>query len=232
MDAVWHPWRYRNMPRLIVALAFIVLGTLAPTKAHAQYTTGPNPLIDALYFQAIAKRNVGKIAAAYDAKQGKPAAAKPGSTRAPLSATDFKRDGRRPTVTAFLGTTSIDPQIKDALQEAADGVFVAVAKEFRKDNLATAMGFAMAAAIEVSSGNEISREQAREIIANVNDIMVTTPEVKKMTPAQMQDLHDRLVMSTTFMLVFSQMQDPKLKEMGQSLARYLIAQLKGTPASR
>jgi hypothetical protein len=118
------------------------------------------------------------------------------------------------------------------LQEAANGVFAALAKEFRKDNLATAMGFAMAAAIEVSSGKEISREQALEMIANVNDIMITTPEVKKMTRAQMQDLHDRLVMSTTFMLVFNQMKDPQLKAMGQSLARYLMAQLNGPPAGR
>jgi hypothetical protein len=205
-------------------MVVVVVVGLFSSRAEAQMSPELNQV---LMNGAILKRSgIPAIAAAYDEKQGKPAAPKPGATRAPLTATDFKRVGPRLTATAFLKDATLTADQKAVFEQAVDLMFTGVAKELRKDNLATAMGFALAAALEVSSGKEVPTDEVKQIIANVNDNLVASPQVKAMTDAQKADLHDRMIISTGFMAAFSMMKDPGMKALGQKLAKDFLAQLK------
>jgi hypothetical protein len=212
------------MPLSKLSLLIVVLvGVLAPSRANAQMSPELNHV---LYQGALLKRNgVAKAAADWDAGQGRPAATRPAPTRASLSATDFRRTHHRLPASAFLSDPTFPEAHKPILEQAADLTFAGVARALRRDNLATAMGFALTTALGITRGQDLSADEVWSVILQVNDTMAATPGMRAMSDAQKAEIHDRLIIGASFMAAYSRMRDPAMRAHGQRLAREFLAQM-------
>lgn len=223
------------MTRYLLALV-VALGIAAPATAHAQWrnpytgTNWNNPmssLADTMLYNSMQRQ---MLQASLNAQNKKKAAAAAAATHAPAATLDFKPAPGHPAVKAFLDGANLPADQRAAFQQVIDATFTEVEKRLRKNNLATGMGVALAAALEIKSGQEVPEDRVDELWASINDMLVASPEVKKLKPDQMQTMYDSLIMTTAIMLTFHELgkSDPKMKQASVDFASNVLATLTGS----
>lgn len=229
------------MKRLALVAA---ISMAVPGQAAAQWTnpytgnTWNNPVssqLDTMILHSMQRKMLERSLAA---KQGKASAkdgrkpVKPPSHRA-ASASDFKPGKGHPTVDAFLASSGLDEPQQQALRQVIDATFVAVEGQLRAHNVASALGFAIAASLQIVSGKEVGDDEVRELILGINDLLAANPTFVKLKAADKQQLYDAMIMMGALLITFHTAgeSDPKMKETAIEMAKGLLAQLTGSPTA-
>lgn len=166
-------------------------------------------------------------------KQGKNAAAAavPEQKRArqPASATDFSPGKGRPAVDQFFANSGLRGEELKGMRQYIDGTFAALESQYRKNSVATAMALALGTSVEIASGQEISDAQARELVANVNDLLASAPSFTKLKASEKQTMYDTFVLVSGLMLALKSSgdTDPTAKQASVEMAKGVLEQLTG-----
>ena len=121
----------------------------------------------------------------------------------PLSASDFKPGKGRPAVDAFLAKAKFNfIDVKD-LRPIIDRTFVVVEGQLRKNNVASALGFVVATSLSIARNMDLPEDALHELIASINDRLVTSPSFKKMKPADRQTMYDSLILTGAILITMN-----------------------------
>jgi hypothetical protein len=225
------------MLKISLIVVGLVLATAAPARAQFRNpytgTTWNNPVsssVDTMLLHHTQKKMLERSIAA---QQGKKAAAT--VARAPLTASDFVPAKKgRPAVKAFLDSAGLPKDQRAAIEQVIDLTFAAVEKGGRKNNVATAMGIAIGAALMIANGKEIPDDDLSELTLGINDVFAVTAEFKQLDAAARQDIYESLIMTTALLATFHELgtSDAAMKKASVDLAKAVLQKLTGSAAGK
>ena len=149
----------------------------------------------------------------------------------PLTETDFTpADKGHPVVDAFLASAfaKIGPEGQAKWRRWIDRMFEFVETEYRKNNVATAVSFALSQSMETVNGKEVSRENAHELMANINDMLALSERFKRQDAHEKQAIYDSLMLSGSLIFAFrSSHAGETLNQAGITMANAMLKKLTG-----
>lgn len=138
---------------------------------------------------------------------GRPKPVSPPPARAvPVNASVIFRPGKSPGVDTALATAfATNPTEKQALlqlfEQVRKGYETEVAKEGKSNNLAAAMTFFIASNVVAYHRTDLpSDEMTEDLFITLRDLMISAPEMSKLTNTEKQQMHDWLVYMGGFVL--------------------------------
>lgn len=148
----------------------------------------------------------------------------------PASATDFTPGKGRPAVEQFLNDSGLKGEDRKNIRFVIDTTFTEVEKQFRKNNVATGMALAIGTATEITTGNEISDDQGKKLMTDINDILGAAPSFIRKSAAEKQNMYDTLVVVSGVMLALKTAgdSDPAARKTSKEFAASVLNQLTGT----
>ena len=170
---------------------------------------GPGSTVIARLFK---KKTSGGSASTTSAASGKrnparaPKAPPAPIPTAPMTASITFRPGPNPgvdqaLVNAFVSTPAEKQALITLFQQLKQSYEEEVAKDGKSNNLAAAMTFFIASNVVSYHRTEMPSEPATEkLFIALRDVMMSTPEIAKMTNAEKQQMHDWLVYMGGFIL--------------------------------
>ena len=194
-----------------VATWFGAVGLLLLSSGQAQYSSG-----QAQYVNSVSGQRFSTMWAAHEVQisqrmmtqniitdLGKSGATST-STAAPttptykyaLSRTDFKFQGK-PTGQKNCEAISETPDGRKLLSDLCLQIFTEIQKlpELRVNNLASGLALVIGLSLQVARGTELTEEQAEQLLRGVNDLLVDTPGIQKLSTTGRQELYETWVMT-------------------------------------
>lgn len=152
-------------------------------------------------------------------------ASTPQPPRAPLTATDFRRDPRRADVVAqLIAASGLRGPDATALATQLRATMAQLASAGRKDNVASALALTIGLSLLVVEAPDFEAEQADALVGVVNDVLAGTPQFTQLGGAQRQLMYDSLLLSAAVIVLVHQSGD---KAASQAMARQVLQQLIG-----
>lgn len=188
-------------------LASAALTSLSTGTAAAQYTnpyngtTWNNPvsaMCDVMITNSIQKKMLEKSLAQKRSGNaaGQPAGrsattAPPAAPKHELSASGFTPAGGRLVPDKIAdGVAGVDPAQKQQLAEVFRQTLANYEAQVPKNNVAFAMGFLIAASLQVLSGKDVSDPDFEQLVRDLNDILAETPRFQQMDAKGKQTLYE------------------------------------------
>jgi hypothetical protein len=152
--------------------------------------------------------------------------------RRPISATDFRASGRRLLpATLAAATPDATAEEKDQLQTLYLHVLATFEEQARKNNVAYALTFLIGASMQVVRERELSDPETDRLAQELNDVLATSPEFRRLSPRQKQSMYEVAVITGGMIAVMYQIGvdqgNDELKKQAQETAREVITQLVG-----
>jgi hypothetical protein len=193
-------------------LAAAALTFLSTGNAAAQYTNPYNgtrwnnpvsAMCDVMITNSIQKKMLEKslaqkrsgTAAGQPAGRGETAAS-PAAPKHELSASGFTPVGGRLVPDKIAaGAAGVEPAQQQQLAEVFRQTLTVYEAQVPKNNVAFAMGFLIAASLQVLSGKEISDPDFEQLVRDLNDILAETPRFQQMDAKGKQTLYEASVIT-------------------------------------
>jgi hypothetical protein len=154
----------------------------------------------------------------------------PGVPHLPISATDFVpvQQGH-PIVDRAIAGLALTPEQRLQLRNGVEEMFRRVAARYRANNIAVSAAVAYATATLAMNGADMSDQQTRELVFNINDQLGRNPRFAAMSPVQKQNESDGLILQSVIISVLREMgtRDPQARQQSLELARVVLKQLNG-----
>jgi hypothetical protein len=184
------------------ALTFLSAGTAAAQYSNPYNgTTWNNPvsaMCDVMITNSIQKKMLEKSLAqkrsgnaAGQPASGSGTAAPPVAPKHELSASGFTPLGGRLVPDKIAdGVAGVDPAQKQQLAEVFRQTLATYEAQVPKNNVAFAMGFLIAASLQVLSGKDVSDPDFEQLVRDLNDILAETPRFRQMDAKGKQTLYE------------------------------------------
>jgi hypothetical protein len=175
------------------------------------------------------KRSVAAMAGATPAPAAPTPA--PSAPRQPLSATDFKPAAPgRPVLDAYLASLQFPPDQRATLRQVIEASIAEFEKAGRKNNVAASMAVALEASVLVLRGHENSDAESKALLQALNDLIAVSPEWKKMSAREKQNMSDSLLLASalTLNLAIVGKEDETSKKASVAIAEELLLRLTGS----
>jgi len=106
-------------------------------------------------------------------------------------------------------------------------VFAAYEKQVRKNNVAYAVAFLLAASLTVQTGQQVSDEQGEQLALAINDALAGNPAFAKASASDRQKLYETCVTIGGLVLLFNEAgkQDQTSANAAKTLAKQSLAML-------
>jgi hypothetical protein len=234
----------------LVLNAVLVLASSLAAPAHAQYMNHMRPGVNFtnayaanadIILSSMQKRvqmnsYVNSIRASQNATASRtaaPAAAPkpagpPPAPRQPITATDFKPAGKRDTaeqMAAAVAQPAGRAQMLQAFREIQP--MIEGMPGFRRNNLASALTILVVGSIQVLTGQELSEQQAQGLMLVINDEVVATGGLEKLSAEKRTRFYDALVLTSGLMLGIAnnaaEANDREMMEVARRMAREGLA---------
>jgi len=181
----------------VLLLLLIALGIAHP--AHADNPYGPNSwsshLLDQVRVHEQQRDQFERVLTATRRVSS--------ANHEPYARTDFAAAAKRLVVDAYVASLAQDPEQRRVLGIAIAQVFEAYEKQARKNNVAGALAFAIAAAITVDRSIEMTADQREELALAVNDYLAKQPAFIHATATQRQELYETCVVAGGMIVMFA-----------------------------
>lgn len=230
----------RSHPIVLLALAL----ALGPAGVQAQYMNHMRPGVNFtnayaanadIILSQMQKRSqmisyvnsikASQAATANRAPAPAPAAkGPPPAPRQPITATDFKPAGPR-DMADQIAAAAPDPASRKEMAQALRQIqpTIEATPGFRRNNLASALTLMVAGSLQVLGGVELDDAQAQGLMLLVNDEVVATGGLGKLSAEQRTRFYDALVITSGLMLGIAnnaaQSGDREQAEIARAMAR-------------
>jgi hypothetical protein len=126
-----------------------------------------------------------------------------GLKKKPLSATDFKPafEGR-PVLDGYMLSVAITGEEKKAMREMLESILAQYAKEFRPNNLGTAVAFAVSISVLIADDVDLTAAGDKEVMQTFNDVIANQPGLVKLSAQDKHMISEHLVTMTAIALQF------------------------------
>ncbi|MBK7863442.1 MAG: hypothetical protein IPJ65_33540 [Archangiaceae bacterium] len=177
-----------------------------------------DPVVTARVWARVTKPSPGKVA-----------------PHAELVATDFKPEGPRTGAQALLAASkTLGRGQRQALVEGLNAGLDAFEREARKNNVAAAVAFLLAVALQVANEKEVSDAESAALTQGLNDELAASAGFKRLTPKQKQALYERCVVAGSLLggmaAQAADANDAALKKQTQEMAQTVLQEFrKGSP---
>jgi hypothetical protein len=154
----------------------------------------------------------------------------PASSHSPIEATDFvPAQAGHPVVDQAIADLAITPEQRLQLRNGVEEMFRRVAAGYRGNNVAVAVAVAYATATLALNGVEMTDQQTRRLIHDINDRLARNPRFTAMSAVEKQNDVDRLIFQSVVIAVLREMgtRDPRARQQSIELARVVLKQLNG-----
>ncbi len=148
----------------------------------------------------------------------------------PISVTDYVPSQQgHPVVDQAIANLALSPEQRLQLRGGVDEMFRRIAARYRGNNVAVSVAIAYATAMLALNGSDMSDQQTRELVFDVNDKLARNPRFAAMTPVQKQNDADGLVFQSVIISVLRELgaRDPQARQQSMELARAVLTQLNG-----
>jgi hypothetical protein len=195
------------MRHLLAVLLLLGLAARADADAWTNPYTGRtwnNPtssLIDTMIQQRMQRDMLERALAR---KKDGAAATSPPVKHEPYSKSDFAGSKKRVVVDALIASLVSTAEQKQALATGINQVFDAFEKQVRRNNVAYALAFMLAAAVMVEREVQMSDEQTEELAAGINDLLARSAPFQKSGAADRQKLYESFVTVGALILIFAE----------------------------
>jgi hypothetical protein len=212
--------RMKSSSPIRISLALLILAVVSPGHARADDWMNPytgnhwnNPTSDLLDTMIRDQMNADMLrnSLAKHGTTGTTGTTGTPGTPAPApvkhlsyTKTDFAPAKKRLVVDSIIASLAQTPEQRTALGTGVGQVFVAFEKEARKNNVAYALAFMVAASISVSQGVTMTDDQTVDLAASINDILGQTPAFTKAKAADRQKLYETFVTLGGLIMIFDQ----------------------------
>jgi hypothetical protein len=143
--------------------------------------------------------------------------------RAALSATDFKRDPRRPDVVAqLIATTNLASPEAEQAAAVLRATMAQLAGAGRRDHVATALALTIALAYIVTEKPEFDASKADDLVGGVNEVLAASPQFARLGNTERQAMYDSLLLSAAVIAIVHQSGD---KAQAKAIAKHVLAEL-------
>lgn len=152
---------------------------------------------------------VNSIRASQAATAGRPAApapapaakASPPAPRQPITATDFKPAGKRDTAEQMAAAVA-DPAGRAQMVQAFREIqpMIEGMPGFRRNNIASALTILVVGGLQVLTGQELTEQQAQGLMLLINDEVVATGGLDRLSAEKRTRFYDALVLTSGLML--------------------------------
>jgi hypothetical protein len=216
---------------------------LGPADAQAQYVNHMRPGVNFtnayaanadIILSSMQKRSqmisyVNSVRASQSATAGRapaPVAAPKSAAapRQPITATDFKPAGKRDTAEQMASAVAKPDgraQMLQAFREIQP--MIEGMPGFRRNNLASALTIMVVGSIQVLTGQELSEQQAQGLMLLINDEVVATGGLEKLSAEKRTRFYDALVLTSGLMLGIAsnaaEANDREMMEVARRMAR-------------
>lgn len=212
---------------LVVVLLAVTTRTSAADTWVNPYTGGVfnNPmssLADTFIRQEMDRRMLQNMLAKNHGGEPQPAA-----THEPYTRTDFKPGKKRLVVDQIIAGLSQNDEQRKGLATGIDQVFIAFEKVARKNNVAYALAFLIAASVSVTSGNQVSDEQSEQLAKALNDALARSPQFAKASASDRQKIYEACVTLGGLVMLFAEVgkQDEASAKAAKLLGKQSLAML-------
>ncbi len=206
---------------VLVALT-LAFGLALPRPAAAQYKNPADVWVDIhikrMIFKQVVDRAHGQAAA------GRAPMAK--DKHQPISRSDFKPSGKRPTIAAYLATMNGTDAQRAQLSQIVDLTVSTFEKEARKNNVAYAFALMIGMSLRLARDGEFDEATSEELALGINDLLVAAPAWRKLDAKDRQAMYESCLLTSALLLMYQAAgeADPDLRAQGAELARSVLAQ--------
>jgi hypothetical protein len=202
------------------AIAFLLLALLAGGARadmiwHDAYKSPFSSWSAYMYDQNV-KRHLRERTAS-DAAPAQPA------QHAPMSATDFRRAGKRRDVVAQLVASLPDAE-RAQLDATLRSTMAQLGAAGRKDNVANAMAIVIGLSYMVIEKPDFDASKADELVPVINDALAASPQWKRIGAADRQLMYDSLLLSAAVIAIVHQSGD---RDTSRAIAKQVLQHLVG-----
>ena len=126
-----------------------------------------------------------------------------GLKRKPMSATDFKPafEGH-PVLDAYMLNLEVSGDEKKAGRQLIESILAQYDKEFRRNNLGTAVAFAVSISILIADDVDLTAAGDKEVMQTFNDVIANQPGLVKLSAQEKHMISEQLVTMTAIALQF------------------------------
>lgn len=144
---------------------------------------------------------------------------------------DFKPGKKRLVVDTIIAGLAQNTEQQQGLVTGINAVFEGFEKAARKNNVAYALAFMIAASVSVQTGKQVSDAQSEELAVGINDLLARSPGFAKATATDRQKLYETFVTLGGLVMLFAEVgkQDEASAKAAKVLATQSLRMVGGAP---
>jgi hypothetical protein len=149
----------------------------------------------------------------------------------PWTKSDFKPGKKRLVVDTIIAGLAQNAEQQQGLATGINAVFEGFEKVARKNNVAYALAFMVAASVSVQTGNQVSDAQSEELAVGINDLLARSPGFAKASATDRQKLYETFVTLGGLVMLFAEVgkQDEASAKAAKVLATQSLRMVGGAP---
>ena len=141
--------------------------------------------------------------------------------------TDFAPANKRLVVDQIIAGLAQTPDQRQGLSQGMVAVFDAYEKSVRKNNVAYAVTFMVAASLQVQTGQQVDDAQSEQLAQAFNDVLANNPAFVKASASDRQKLYETCVTFGGLVVLFNEVgkKDPASANAAKALAKQALAMI-------
>jgi len=220
----------------VAAAQFVTGGTWTNPYSGTVWNNPMSSLVATMIQNRINNRMLDiSIARSRQARLGArpPAGTPPDEHHEPFSKTAFRPHRSRLVVKAIIAGLAQNEEQRKGLAAGIDIVFAEFEKAPRKDNVAYALAFMIAASLGVQTGTAVTDEQSEALAVAINDALARSRGFASASALDRQKLYEGCVTLGGLVMLFAEVgkRDPASAKAAKAIARQALAMVGITTAS-